>query len=366
MRVIQAIDVRWYNACADFALTQARALEKIGHDVLLMADPGSPPAKKAKELGLNLNEKVNFSSYNFAGSLINLSKIVREFKPDAILAHRGESHLLGALAARINKMSVVRFRGDVRVPRSGIFSKTLNEKLTGGIAVSTEKLKNIYLSNYNLNGIPVEVIYPGIDLSRFSFKTPGSVIKEKLGIKPDEISVGIVGRLSPVKGHRFFLEAISKVLPETPNIKTVIVGEDAQIKKEEILRSAEKLGIEKIIIPGRVPNVEELISAFDIGVISSIGSEMICRVLLEYYAAGIAAVGTSVNQIEEIIGLSGAGLLVPPGDSTSLADAIKKYAMNENLRKTHGERARKWIEMKGSLENLGRVTETFLERVLNG
>ena len=68
MRVIQAIDVRWYNACADFALTQARALEKIGHDVLLMADPGSPPAKKAKELGLNLNEKVNFSSYNFAGS----------------------------------------------------------------------------------------------------------------------------------------------------------------------------------------------------------------------------------------------------------------------------------------------------------
>ncbi|UCE67878.1 MAG: glycosyltransferase [Candidatus Zixiibacteriota bacterium] len=366
MRVIQAIDVRWYNACADFALTQALALQKIGHEVLLMADPASPPAKRAKESGLDLNEKVYFSSINIAASITRLNKIIRKFKPDVILAHRGESHLLGALAARMNKISVVRFRGDVRVPRSDIFSKMLNEKLTGGIAVSTEKLKNIYLSSYNLNGIPVEVIYPGIDLPRFSFKTPGSAIKKKLGIKSDEITVGIVGRLSPVKGHRFFLEAVSRVLPEIPNIITVIVGEDAQIKKEEILRSAEKLGIEKIIMPGRVPNVEELISAFDIGVVSSVGSEMICRVLLEYYAAGIAAVGTSVNQIEEIMGKSGAGLLVPPGNSTSMADAIKKFAVDENLRKIHGERARKWMEIKGSLENLGRVTEIFLERVLNG
>jgi hypothetical protein len=64
MRIIQAIDVRWYNACAYFALSQALALEKVGHEVLLMADPGSPPAKKALELGLHLEESVYFSSFN--------------------------------------------------------------------------------------------------------------------------------------------------------------------------------------------------------------------------------------------------------------------------------------------------------------
>jgi glycosyltransferase involved in cell wall biosynthesis len=93
---------------------------------------------------------------------------------------------------------------------------------------------------------------------------------------------------------------------------------------------------------------------------------MICRVLLEYYAAGIAAVGTRINQIEEIMGISGAGLLVPPGDPESMANAIKTLVLDEKMRKIHGERARRWVEMKGSLENLGKVTETFLERVLNG
>jgi glycosyltransferase involved in cell wall biosynthesis len=366
MRIIQAIDVRWYNACADFALTQALGLERAGHEVLMMADPGSPPAQKALELGLNLNQEVYFSSINLIASLMRLNKIVKKFKPDVFIAHRGESHLLGALAGRLNGVPLVRFRGDVRRPRGDIFSRLLNERFTGGIAVSTGKLKDIYQAGYDLNGIPVDVIYPGIDLTRFSIRTSKSDLKRKFGIPPDGIAVGMVGRLSPVKGHRFFLEAMGEVIREFPNIRTVIAGEDAQIKKEEILQSAEKLGIEKIIMLGRVPDVEELISAFDIGVVSSIGSEMICRVLLECYAAGVAVVGTSVNQIEEIIGKSGAGLLVPPGDPASMADAIKKFASDENLRKIHGQRARKWMETNGSLENLGRVTEVFLERVLSG
>lgn len=366
MRIIQAIDVRWYNACADFAVTQAQALQRTGHEVLLMADPGSPPASKAREMGLNLNEKVYFSSINIIGSLLRFNKIVKEFKPDLIMAHRGESHLLGALAGRINGVPLVRFRGDVRKPRPDIFSRWLNEKLTAGIAVSTGKLKDIYQASYNLNGIPVDVIYPGIDLARFPPTKSKPELKSKFGIAPDEFVIGIVGRLSPVKGHRFFLEAVSNVIAEVPGIRIVIAGEDAQIKKADILRSAINLGIDKIIMPGRVPDIEELVATFDIGVVSSIGSEMICRVLLEYYAAGIAALATSINQIEEVMNLSGAGLLVPPGDPAAMADAMKKLALDEELRKKHGEKARKWMETNGSIEYLGKATEIFLERVLNG
>jgi glycosyltransferase involved in cell wall biosynthesis len=366
MRIIQAIDVRWYNACAYFALTQALALEKMGHEVLLMADPGSPPAKKARELGLNLDDSVYFSSFNIAGSLIKFNRIIKIFRPDIIIAHRGESHLLGALAGRLNKVPLVRFRGDVRLPGSDPFSKALNEKLTGGIMVSTGKLKEKYLSKYNLNGIPIDVIYPGLDLSRFSTITNKQDAREKYNIDPDHLVVGIVGRLSPVKGHRFLLEAVGKVIPEIPSIKVIIAAEEAQIKKEDILKSACELGIDKISVLGRVENIEQLISVFDIGVISSVGSEMICRVLLEYYAAGVAAVGTRVNQIEEIMNLSGAGILVNPCDPKSMAEAILKFAVDENLRKIHGQKAREWIADNGSLDSLGKNTDKFLERVLNG
>lgn len=366
MRVIQAIDVRWYNACAYFALSQALALKRLGHEVLLMADPGSPPAKKAREMGLHIDDSLYFSSLNIARSLRKFGGIISKFKPDVIIAHRGESHLLGALAGRANKVPLVRFRGDVRLPKSDPFSKILNERLTSGIIVSTAKLKEKYISKYNLNGIPIEVVYPGLDLSPFSHGVDKAAVRANYGIEPGELVVGIVGRLSPVKGHRFLLEAISRVLPQYPNMVLMIAGEEAQISHREILESASELGIRRIVVLGRVENVEHLISAFDIGVVSSVGSEMICRVLLEYYAAGIAAVGTRVNQIEEIMNLSRAGMLVEPGDPDSLARAVLALAVDRETRMAHGLKGREWIEKNASFDSLGRNTELFLERVLNG
>src|SRR5512147_699318 len=99
MRIIQIIDVRWYNACADFAIKQAQGLALAGHDVLFMANPNSPPAIKAREVGLALNQEIDFSkSSKTFSSVSQLRKIAREFKADIILAHRGESHLISALA----------------------------------------------------------------------------------------------------------------------------------------------------------------------------------------------------------------------------------------------------------------------------
>jgi glycosyltransferase involved in cell wall biosynthesis len=366
MRVMVAIDVRWYNACADFALTQALSLERIGHDVLVLADPGSPPARMALEYGLDLDDRVNFSSVNIIDSIYRLKSINREYRPDVAIAHRGESHLLTALAARKFGIPVVRFRGDVRRPRADIFSKYLNEKMTDAIAVSTELLKRDYMAMYRLNGIPVEVIYPGIDLSRFPVERSRQDLRRKFNIDPDEIAVGIVGRLSPVKGHKYFLEAVSRLVSEIPKLKVIVAGEDAQIKKENILHSAQRLGIENIIVLGRVQKVEELMAAFDIGVVASIGSEMICRVLLEYYASGIAVVGTAVNQAEEIMNISGAGITVPPRDPISMANAIRQFADDNTLRISHGKNARRWIELNGSIEMLGRNTERFLKRTLDG
>lgn len=365
MKIIQAIDVRWYNACADFALTQARALETIGHKVLLLADPGSPPAVKAKEMGLTLNDKVQFSSPNIAVSISRLSGILKKFKPDAIIAHRGESHLLLAFAARKNKIPVVRFRGDVRPPKTDMFSRILNEKMTSGITVSTAKLKQIYAENYSLNGIPLEVIYPGVDLSRFQSSDSKFALREKLGFDNNGILVGIVGRLSPVKGHDVFLRAISKAQNEFPELKVVIAGEDAQIKKEDIQKSATEMGIKNLVMLGRIPNIEEVLTALDIGVVASTGSEMICRVLLEYYAAGIAVVASSINQVEEIVSQSGAGIAVPPGDANSMAQAILELAGNGDLRARHAKAAETWIKNR-SLESLGQDTDKFLRRVIDG
>ncbi len=366
MKIIQIVDVRWYNACADFAIQQALGLSRLGHEVLLMANPGSPPATKARDAGLDVVEDVDFSSLNIIRSVRRLKGIADDFQADVIFAHRGESHLIGALASRKIRCPVARFRGDVRSPRGDPFSRILNEKMTHGIAVSTKRLKNEYESRFRLNGIPLTVIYPGIDDSGFQIARPRMELRSQFGLDPEKRLVGIVGRLSPVKGHHYFLRAAEMVSKKIPDIQFVIAGEDAQITALELEEYAESLGLPDLRFFGIVENIEDLISSFDIGVIASVGSEMICRVLMEYFAAGIGVVATRVNQLEELVSLSEAGLAVPPGDSRAMGEAILELIEDEGKREAMAATGRAWVKANRTLERLGQDSEAFLKQVLNG
>lgn len=366
MKIIQIIDVRWYNACAHFALQQTSALDQLGHETLLMANPGSPPALMAKKWGLNLSEDMDFSTVNLFKAVSRLKNIIKTFRPDVILAHRGESHLISAFAARGTSLPVARFRGDVRPPKSGIFSRILNEKMTKGIAVSTKRLKRIYEEKYNLNGIPVSVIYPAVSSNRFPQNNNKEKLKQKFGFSSSEIVVGIVGRLSPVKGHKYFLDAAAIVAKDKPNIKFVIAGGDAQLNRDDITKLAYERGLKNLTVLGHINEIEELMLSFDMGVVASIGSEMICRVLLEYYAAGLPVVGTKINQIEEIIIQSGAGILVPPKDPLAMAESIIKLSEDDMLRNSLCKKAKEWVVINCSNLKLGNNTENFLKRVVNG
>jgi glycosyltransferase involved in cell wall biosynthesis len=366
MKIIQIADVRWYNACADFAIQQAVGLQRLGHEILLMANPGTPPAAEARNAGLSVAEDVDFASKNIFRSVRRLMGIARDFRADVLFAHRGESHLIGALASRKTDCPIARFRGDVRPPRGDPFSRMLNEKMTHGIAVSTEHLKSEYENRFKLNGIPLKVIYPGIDASSFRTAGSGSQLKSQFALNPGQMVIGIVGRLSPVKGHRCFLKAAKIISEKNPDVQFVVAGEDAQVSAAELKNYAADLGLPNLRFFGRIDNIEDLISSFDIGVIASVGSEMICRVLMEYFAAGIGVVATRVNQLEELVKSSGAGLMVPPADSRAMAGAILELIEDDSKRKTVAEAGKTWIETSRTLERLGQDTEAFLRQVLDG
>jgi glycosyltransferase involved in cell wall biosynthesis len=365
MKIIQIIDLRWYNACADFAVKQAIGLTQVGHDVLLMANPGSPSAIKAREAGLNVSEEINFAGFLAVFSAPGkLRKIAERFGADIVFAHRGESHLIGALAARKAKFRMARYRGDVRPPRGGIFSRYLNTRLTDGIAVSTERLKIEYEKKFGDECPICRVIYPGIDGERFRAKRPQKDLRRKFNLKPDDPVVGIVGRLSPVKGHRYFVEAAKLVSMKFPRTQFVIAGEDSQVKAAELQISANLLKVPNIRFFGKIDNIEELMASFDIGVVASIGSEMICRVLLEYFAAGLPVVGTSVNQISELMLQSNGGVLVSPADSVALGNAVNELLSDQGKRARFSSNGAKWVTSR-TLEALGRESEAFLSEVLN-
>ena len=366
MKILQLINVRWYNACAHFAISQAITLANRGHEVIVMADPDSPPANAAKKAGLQCETSIKYSKMiETPLNIYRFCKFLKKTNPDIIIAHRGESHLIAAFALRFckNRISLIRYRGDVRFARTTFFGRWVTNKLTAGIGVSTEKHRQYYLNKFDCP--VVKVLYPGIDTDYFAPSPKDKKLANELGIKPHEFVVGLVGRLATIKGHRIFIESAKLLTLKNKNIRFVIAGEDEAIKLDQLKIAAEKWRIaDKFIFMGRVDDIRKIISLFDLGVIASTGSESISRVLLEFMAMGIPVVGTEINQIPEILG--GCGVLVPPGDPVKMAEAIQTLNDDNKLRETLIQKALTEVRSKYTMAMLGQNSEELIKEVLNG
>lgn len=177
---------------------------------------------------------------------------------------------------------------------------------------------------------------------------------------------GIVGRLSPVKGHKDFIQAAGYILKKIPNVIFIICGEDAQISLGELKEMVINMSIEQNFrFLGKVRDIREIISLFDVGVISSVGSETICRVPLEYMSLGKPVVGTRVNAIPEVIENGVNGFLVEAGDIQRMAEAIVELLENDQKRSSFAEASRHMVMEKFTLNYFAQRTEEVYLSLLN-
>ncbi len=150
--------------------------------------------------------------------------------------------------------------------------------------------------------------------------------------------VGIVGRLSPEKDHRTFLEAMRRVREAVPSVAAVVIGtghELARLKKE-----SERLGLARVVaFLGARTDVGALMASLDVLVLSS-RSEGLPIVLLEGQALGVPVVTTDAGGARETVREGETGFIVPCGDSGQLAARIVQLLGDERLRRSFGEKAR--------------------------
>jgi len=369
--VLQLINVRWYNACAYYAVTQSLALKERGHRVILAGDPQSPPVNVASKLGLETFDKLCLSRvdpFNFFYGIKKIADLIDEKRIDILDAHRSETHTLAALTVRWfrKNIPVIRTRGDTRPPKNNIFNRYLNRNMTHKIVTTAEVLKKYYVNCLGIDEGKVVRINPGIDENHFAPQNPDPIWRRKLGIPHDYLVVGIVGRLSPVKGHKYFIKAADFILKNfTRKVKFLIAGEDAQVKAYRLKEMTDQLRIrDSFCFVGRVDDIRKIISLFDVGVVASVGSETICRTALEYMGMGKPVVGTNINAVPEIIQDKVNGLIVPAMDSENLGKAILQLLKDEEMRKNYGKASRKIIDEEFNLNRFGELTEKVYYQVL--
>lgn len=172
------------------------------------------------------------------------------------------------------------------------------------------------------------VIPNGIEIEKFKN------IKNKIEFQNNQDKVILfVGSLRPVKGVKYLIMALEKVIKIYPNVKLIIIGHGDEYSK--LLNLVKQLNLNDYVkFEGEISNdrVLEYMSSSDLFVLPSL-SEGFPNVILEAMAEGLPIISTNVKGLDEMVKNNINGLLVKPKDPQDIAKKILKLINDENLRK---------------------------------
>jgi glycosyltransferase involved in cell wall biosynthesis len=346
---------------SSYLLTLAGGLKQKGHQVYL-ASSGGELEDKFIQAGITffkvpLKTK-NEISLKIFFSFWKLKKLIREFNIDLIHSHSRTTQVLGDLLGRSLARPHI-------FTCHGFFKPKISRRIFGCwgqrvIAIS-QQVKEHLIIDFKLDESKISVVNNGIDTKYFGDFSARDNLRGELGSQADFL-VGIIARLSDVKGHTYLIQAMPEVIKKFPSVKLLIIGRGRM--QEALIRQANGLALkDSVLFIPEVKNTKDLLAAMDIFVMPSL-QEGLGLALMEAMAQGIAVVGAAVGGIKTLIQDKQNGLLVPPADSAALAQAIIILLNDPALRRALGARAREFIMANFSKEEMVDKTEIVYRQSL--
>jgi glycosyltransferase involved in cell wall biosynthesis len=315
-----------------------------------------------------------------------LRKMISEFKPHVIHTHTAKAGTLGRLAGisvnaqRIfgQKIRLVHtFHGHVFHSYFSSFKTStfikierLLARFTDRIIVISSSQEKDICENYKIaKPHQVQVVPLGFDLSGFERLSPP--------VSHEVFSVGIIGRLAPVKNHRMLFETVKTLKDQGADhvFKFFVVG-DGELR-EALTQEVTALGVEKnVLFTGWQKEMPGVYQKLDAVVLTSL-NEGTPVSLIEAMAAARPVIATDVGGVRDLMGeidrergegykLARHGILVPSGGSKALAEALL-FALRERTSVNQiAERAREHAIHNYSLDRLARDMEALYEELVKG
>ena len=292
-----------------------------------------------------------------------LSQLLDEIEPAIFITNAVKAHIVGALARRPEGVPLIWYMRDGLEDR--ILSRKLLRLLWGrcdrAICISQYVLSQV--RQYVSASLPAQVVYNIVDLNRFH---PAVTPASDLHKRPGEIWFGIVGPITPLKGHDIFLDAAEKVTQQLPNTRFVIVGNnpyptEAGLRYEERLQQRSAAGLrERVEFLGFRDDVPAVLSQLDVLVQPNRGPEGLGRSLLEAMACGVPVIAVDKWGPAELVQHGETGLLCAPLDADALAQHMLTLGADESLRRVMGRTGRDWMQRNFASRKLaGQVDEVL-------
>ena len=208
-------------------------------------------------------------------------------------------------------------------------------------------------------------IYNGIDVDRFHIRGDGR-LKGQLGLSNGTKIVGTVANLRQSKGYQFLVEAARKVIDTNPDVCFVAVGDLDPVLAKPVKELIARLDLQNhFVLLGFRKDVPELLSEFDIFVLPSV-SEGFPLVALEAMASARPSVLTRSGGPQEIVDDGLTGYLVPPADSTALAEGICALLRDPQRSAAFARDSRARVETAFTTKKMIQQYEQLYERLIGG
>jgi glycosyltransferase involved in cell wall biosynthesis len=171
-----------------------------------------------------------------------------------------------------------------------------------------------------------------------------------LNLAPDAEVVTTVGRLTAIKQHRLFLDAVAAAARSRPQLVALIAG-DGELRGD-LERHAAQIGIaDRVRFLGWRRDLTTIYAATDVFLLTS-RNEGTPVALIEAMASGVPGVSTDVGGVRDVINSGSAGARVPDGDTAGLAAHVVRYLSDPGERRAAGTRARAAVLDRYSLDRL--------------
>ncbi|MCU1266990.1 MAG: RfaG [Acidobacteria bacterium] len=366
MKILQLSSAKTFGGGERHLADLANALTARGHEVHIALRPGSPLLGDLVGLAKENITTLPLRNALDAVSARKLARYVRDHQIEIVHAHLARDYPLASYATRRNPGSKLIITRHVLFPLNRLHSITLSA-VARVIAVSSAVKRE-------LEGLlPAErimIIPNGIELQRFEVRrSPAELndFRQRWSIRKDDLLIGTVGELTPLKGHEDFLRAASIILRQFPNAQFLIAGVDGS-RKGNNLAALESLIAQlnlgsSVRIVGWVDDLSCFYSGLDIFVSAS-HTESFGLAIAEAMASEVPVVATETEGAKEIIADEARGVLVPVGAVELIAAAVIDLLTDESKRRRVGKAGRESIKARFSLERMVVDTEKIYEEAL--
>ncbi len=313
------IEVQWLNAN--------------GHRAWVACDPRSEIFRRGHKLGVEILRVSMRNNADLVG-LRAMWRFIRQKKIQVIHTH-GPKDSWMCFPLHCAGHPVVRSRHVTVAIKPGFCHSFIYNHGCRRVIATADIIRDTLIRVNRLDPARVDVVGEGVDLREYTPLLDGKAFREEFGIAADAPLIGNIAMMRGDKGHHFFLDGALEVLKTHPHARFVMVGEGIGGKRveRELRERIEKAGEQKrIIMTGYRWDIPKVMAALDMVVVASIEVEAQSRIVPQSFGSGKAVIATRVGGIPELLTDGQNGMLVPPGEGSAIAGAVRRLIDDPSLR----------------------------------